>query len=83
MTKKEKMEEKLSGKGLYADKLTNSKNVWTLKKSYFYRMGQSAEQLAQALLKALPEARVLSAEDKFNRWPKTSYFVVRFEMVVK
>jgi hypothetical protein len=80
MTNRERMEEKLNEKGFYPDKLTYSKNVWTFKKSYFYKMGQSADELAAKLTMLLPELVVLSSEDKHARWPKTSYFIVKFEV---
>jgi len=80
---KDRIETELSKKGLYPDKLTKSKNIWTFKRSYFYKMGQSATKIAEEILKALPEATILSSENQFKRWPATSWFVVKFEIAKK
>ena len=79
MTNKERIETALSKKGLYADKLTKNKGVWKFKKSYFYKLGQSAEAIAKKIEEALPEAKIISASDRWNCWPKSSWFEVKFQ----
>lgn len=79
MKDRDRIEIELSKKGLYADSLTKSKGIWTFKKSYFYRLGQSAEVIAEKIEEALPKAKIVSSNDKWNRWPKRSYFEVKFQ----
>ena len=49
------------------------------KRSYFYRCGYNAEKMGEKVAAVLEAAGVvgwiISTEDRFNFWPKTSYFV--------
>lgn len=65
--------------GIYEDNLRLRNGVFTFKRAYFYRHGNSAEKVAERLKKAIPDIEIVETEDQWNSWPKTSYFVVRFK----
>lgn len=50
------------------------------KQSFFFRNGGSADKLAERLTSALAavgfKMKVVSAEEQWKAWPKTSYWVV-------
>ena len=79
MTQRERIEIALSKKGLCTDNLTKNKGVWKFKSFYFYRMGQSAEAIARKIEEALPGVEIISFNDRWNRWPKNSWFEVKFQ----
>ena len=54
------------------------KGVYTVKESYFYRHGKSPETLYKKIQKVIPEVKLVELDDKFNAWPKDSYFIVNF-----
>ena len=69
----------LQEKGIYPNRLIAHKDgSFTVKKSYFYRFGQSPEKIADKIKKAIPWAEIIDTEDEWRAWPKTSYFVVKF-----
>lgn len=80
MTQKERIQNKLSKKGFYAEKLTKRKGIWTFKKSYFYHYGMSAEEAGAKIEEALPRAKVLSVVNEWNCWGERSWFIVKFKM---
>lgn len=57
------------------------------KRAYFYRMGADADKFADRvagqLAKAGFNATLVEARDAWAAWPKTSYFVARFEVTAK
>jgi hypothetical protein len=57
------------------------------KRSYFYRMGHSAEEFAENVRANMDAAGFsvsdVVAEDRFARWPKTSYFVATMKVEPK
>lgn len=70
---------KMNYEGFYPDKFIARKDgSFEVKKSYFYRMGNSEEILAKRVLKVFPEAKIIEKRNDFRNWPQTSYFVVRF-----
>lgn len=77
---KEKIENTLNEKGLYPDKLTYRKGVFTYKDSYFYTLGNSPEKLADKIMAALPKITIVDTENQWRRWPKTSWFIVKFSL---
>lgn len=66
--------------GVYADKFVNKKDGSVeVKRSYFYRMGSSAESWADKVREACHCAGVTDVRvedrDDWAAWPKSSYFV--------
>lgn len=57
----------------------------TVKRSFFYHHGMSAEKWAsnaQAKLEAMGSTvRLCEAREDWRAWPSTSYFVAQFEVV--
>jgi hypothetical protein len=49
----------------------------TIKRSYFYRHGNTAQKWAEQVLKTLPEAEEVDRGDHWAEWPNNSYFWVR------
>jgi hypothetical protein len=81
MIPKKEVLEALFQKGIHPDKLVrHTDGSFTFKRSYFYRHGSSPEKYAEAIKKAIPNAVILDRYDDFAAWPKTSYFVVKFEI---
>ncbi len=61
----------------HCDKVVARKDgAFSLRRTYFYRMGMNPVKLAEEYAKALPEMEVVSCSDYFNHWPKDSYFEV-------
>jgi hypothetical protein len=76
---KNAVEAKLNAASLYPDKVSVREGIVTIKKSYFYHMGQTAAQLAEQVKKIFAdEVEIIESRDDFERWPKTSYLVVKF-----
>lgn len=80
MTKFQKrVKEDLEESGVYADKVVCKKNgTLEAKKSYFYRMGNTAEKRAAQVKKGLESTGLsvkVDSRDDWMTWPKTSYFV--------
>ena len=48
------------------------------KRNYFYKYGNTPQKLADQVCKAVEGATVLDMEDRYNAWPKDSYFAVTF-----
>lgn len=68
----------LGKNGLYPDKFSKSKGIFTFKNSYFYRHGRTAQAIANKIKEIFPKAKIISAIDDYKRWPAISYFVVKF-----
>jgi hypothetical protein len=49
----------------------------TIKRTYFYRFGMSCEALEQACQKRVNGLVIDESSDRWNQWPKDSYFIVR------
>ncbi len=63
------------------DKISISRaGVITAKRVFFYRHGCSAKKLAEEIQKALPEAKILNSEERWNPWPRDSFWLVQFEI---
>jgi hypothetical protein len=52
--------------------------VWRIKRGYFYRHGASPQTVWARIKQVIPTAVLVSAEDRFNPWPRDSYFLVEF-----
>ena len=69
----------LEDSSVYPDKMVCKRNgMVEVKKSYFYRCGDSAEKLATRVQKVLEAEGVevmVDSRDDWAAWPKTSYFV--------
>lgn len=73
--------EELAQKNIHLSKLIKHKDgTYTAKNAYFYRHGETPLKLAHRIAAAIPGAEVLEAYDDWKEWPKTSYFVVRFQI---
>jgi len=73
---------------VYPEKIICKKDgTVELRKTYFYRFGDSAEQFAERIISDLKQyasnvnVRVKSTRDFFNQYPKDSYFSVIIEEV--
>ncbi len=64
------------------DTLSQKDGVFKAKRFYFYRHGMTsakfAEQVSKALHKEGIQITIFDFADHFNRWPKNSWFEVRF-----
>ena len=74
-----RVKEVLADSNVYPEKMVCKRNgMVEVKKSYFYRHGDSAEKLAVQVQKVL-EAKglevMVDSRDDWAAWPKTSYFV--------
>jgi hypothetical protein len=75
------VDELLASKGIYLDSVRKmADGGFTGRKSFFYRQGNSAEKIAERIKAAIPGVEILEAYDEWKAWPKTSYFVVRFQL---
>ncbi len=80
--KRKEVLEKLWAAGIHEDRLTaHADGSFTFKRSYYYMMGNSAEKIAEKIKTAIPEVKILEAYDAWKAWPKTSYFVVKFNTI--
>ena len=78
---KERIEDVLFKAGVSGDSLTFGRDgTITSKHGYFYRHGNSPEKIAARIKAALPTAVIVDARDKWSRWPKDSYFLVKFRL---
>jgi hypothetical protein len=67
--------------GLSPDQLKVARDgTVTFRQSYYYKMGKSPELLAKQIQSALPDAQIVSTNDEFAQWPKSSYFAVKFKV---
>jgi len=62
------------------DKISKRHDVFTVKRSFFYTHGFSSEKLANKIQNL--GFRIVDHFDDWNSWPKTSYFVVKFQSKV-
>ena len=53
---------------------------YIVKRGYFYRHGMTAERLAAAIKKLVPNAIITRSDDNYHPWPKDSWFEVRFKV---
>jgi len=61
------------------DKITfHQDGTVTVKDSYFYRPKRSVETWVQKVLSGLPDVKIVDSDDKWQDWPKMSYYFVRF-----
>ena len=60
----------------------DKQGVWTVKRQFFYRLGNSPEKLAGKVLKVLPSARIVEMHEEWKQWPGRSNFIVRFTQQV-
>jgi len=71
--------------GAIPDKFSQRGGVFTWKRAYFYRHGESAGKYAAEIVAGLAKSGIRStiveAYDDYHNWPTTSYFVVRFKIV--
>ena len=51
---------------------------FTVRKSYFFRRGETAEDLVRKVLKIYPNATIVGARKNYRLWPSLSYFSVEF-----
>ena len=69
--------------GVNVDRVCTRKGKVEVKDAYFYTMGRSAELLAAKVERALRMADVqhslITPENRWAAWPKTSYFVAVIE----
>ena len=78
MTSKQ-IKEALSGKGF--DRVIAKKDgSFEVRRGYFYRHGQTASGLAELVKGAVPNVLILEANDRWNTWPRDSYFQVIFRI---
>lgn len=75
---KEIVENALSKRGLFPDKFTYCKGVFTYKESYFYTFENSPRKIADKIMAALPKITIIDTENQWRHWPKTSWFIVKF-----
>ena len=63
---------------LFPDKVTTSKGVLRVRRTYFYRHGQTAQGWADLVTMNLQAAGLsgftVEAHDDWARWPRDSYF---------
>jgi hypothetical protein len=71
----------LTTAGIFPDRFTVKDGVFTFKRAYFYRHGNSPEKIADRIKQAIPEVQIVDTIDDWKAWPKTSYFVVKFRIV--
>lgn len=75
---------KLFEADIIGDRLIFSKDgTITFKRGYFYTMGKSSREYADQIKAVFPNARIISAEDSYKRWPGQSYFIVKFRLEEK
>jgi hypothetical protein len=78
--KPSELRERLTDLG--AEKITFHRDgTLTVKRSFFYTHGFTATKLGAKIVAALPNLRVVNANDEWRAWPHTSYFVVHLEVV--
>ncbi len=78
--KKKEVERLLIEAGLSYDRLIAHRDgAFTVKKAYFFHHGEYIPELVDKVLKAVPGAEILRADDVWATWPKTSYLVVKFQ----
>jgi hypothetical protein len=69
--------------GIYSAHLSKSGNIFTWKHSFFYTHGGSADKYSNQIRNALEKAgfrcTIMETRNDWKNWPKTSYFVVKFE----
>jgi len=64
---------------VFPDKLIQKKDgTFEYRKCYFYRHGATTEMHVKKILGVFPQAKIVEAYDNWQRWPKDSYFMVRF-----
>jgi len=61
--------------------LKTDPNLYEVRWSFFYRMGRSAEKYAEGVKKLLGDSvSDVDGSESWQAWPRTSYFVVRFNV---
>jgi hypothetical protein len=67
----------LEDAGMSVDAVRTRKGLVEVKRSYFYRMGNTADEFAERVRKALASQGIIApitSEDRWAAWPKTSWF---------
>ena len=54
---------------------------FSLKESYFYRHGRTAEALVKQVMRLFSTASIIETRDDFRAWPTTSYLVAHFRIL--
>ena len=61
-------------KSVFGDNIHFSRDgTATVKRGFFYRMGGSAQKLAERVKSIVPEAEIIKAEEHYNSWPRDSF----------
>ncbi len=82
--KRQEVLNKLWDAGIYEDRFMAHKDgSFTYKRSFYYKHGNSSDNIAERITEAIPGAVVLEARDNQRAWPNTSYFVVKFKVAAK
>ena len=76
---KKQVREALSGKGI--DRVIAKKDgTFEARRSYFYRNGMTVVRFAEIVKSAVPNVQILEERDRWNAWPRDSYFQVIFRV---
>lgn len=75
----QQVEDQLAEKSLHY-RVSRKGRTYSVKRTFFYTHGCTADKIAAAIRRALPEARIVEAREHWNSWPKDSYWLVRFEL---
>jgi hypothetical protein len=62
------------------EKVSLSKGVFTVKKSFFYTFGYSSDKMWDKVKTLFPDAILIENRDDWKNWPKISYFIVKFKL---
>jgi hypothetical protein len=54
--------------------------TYNARRDYFYRHGSTAQGFGEAVMKVIPGAVLIKAEDNWKAWPKQSFFHVTFRV---
>jgi hypothetical protein len=52
----------------------------SVKRPFFYRHGFSSERFKSRILEVFPNAEIVESYEKYQNWPKESYWLVRFKL---
>lgn len=82
----EEVKDILSSGGAHCSQVTKKGNIYTARKGYFYRHGESGEGFRDKVLKAIPEAKIIDFGDIWKPFKggapiaQQSHFYVKFEL---
>lgn len=63
-----------------ADTISRKGDVITVKRGFFYRMGNSEDTFAENVKRAYPNAEIIEAKEVWRQWPGHSYWYVKFRL---